>query len=467
MAGVDTSRVRLHRGDCRRWLERLAGRIARGEAAAADSCVTDPPYHLVSIARRFGGAGAAPARSSGPSGVYGRASAGFMGQRWDGLDAEGRAIAWEAETWQLVAACLKPGAHLVAFGSPRGYHRMACAIEDAGFEVRDSLLELVARDAAVGRFLATLSPAQQDAFARCLDAAGVAGELAWVFGSGFPKSHNLEGEWDGWGTALKPAYEPIVLARLPLAEGSVAANVLRHGTGAINVDGCRVDMSSSDASYIAERIGGFNNVRSIGGNGVLNGAAVMDRAANYDGSKGRWPANVLHDGSEAVAAGFAGVAAPGQKWPRRPQDNARRTAGIYGDMGPAARESLPRGDSGSAARFFYSAKADAEDRWGSRHPTVKPVALMRWLVRLVTPPGGTVLEPFAGSGSTGVACLAEGFGCLLIERDAGWCRDIGERLAFYRGEGRTRLEAKARRRAPKAWDADSLFAEPALEEAAE
>lgn len=397
--------IRLHRGDCRRWMQRFADQIARGEREPFDSCVTDPPYHLVSIVRRFGKPGSAPAKSNGASGVYGRASAGFMGQKWDGLGDDGRGVAFDPETWALVAACLKPGAHLAAFGSPRGYHRMACAIEDAGFEIRDSLL--------------------------------------WLFGSGFPKSHNMKGDWQGWGTALKPAYEPIVFARLPLSEGSVAANVLAHGTGALNVDGCRV-RTDEDCRRSINAGGGHLESWRTGKNDCITGGHQA----------GRWPANVIHDGSEEVVAAFPSEA--GAQRPVSGQEGSAPTDAVYGQRGrvPGAFH----GDAGSAARFFYSAKADAEDRWGSRHPTVKPVELMRWLVRLVTPPGGQVLEPFAGSGTTGVAAFAEGMGCALIERDAKWCRDIGNRLAFYRGGGRTRMEALAKRRPAKESDVPPLFA---------
>ena len=303
----------------------------------------------------------------------------FMGKAWDhGVP--------NADVWRAVLRVLKPGGHLLAFGGTRTYHRMACAIEDAGFEIRD--------------------------------------QIGWVFGSGFPKSKNLDGEHAGWGTALKPAWEPVVLARKPLA-GTVAANVQKHGTAALNIDGCRVAMSSEDAAYIAERIRGFNATRSIGGDGIYaGGGKAFDRSAAYDASKGRWPANLIHDGSDEVMALFPG--ASGQL------------------------------DAGSAARFFYCAKASKADREGgcdeltpihrpngnkwtdqdyrvargerppsaesgplrNHHPTVKPTDLMRYLCRLVTPPGGVVLDPFMGSGSTGRGALLEGFRFIGIEREA-------------------------------------------------
>jgi site-specific DNA-methyltransferase (adenine-specific) len=271
------------------------------------SCVTDPPYHLTSIVKRFGKEGSAPAQF-GTDGAYARASRGFMGKVWDGGD-----IAFQPETWRAVYDVLLPGAYLAAFGSPRNWHRMVCAIEDAGFEIRDQISHL--------------------------HDGGLGGPVLWAFGSGFPKSHDVSkaidktagaertltrpgavkrdgygddwdtgpsdsrpryddpatpeaAQWAGWGTALKPAWEPIVVARKPLI-GSVAANVLAHGTGALNIDASRIPTSAKDQAYIADRIGGFNNTRSIGGDGILGGGETMDRGAAYDASKGRWPANVI------------------------------------------------------------------------------------------------------------------------------------------------------------------------------
>lgn len=355
--------IDLREGDCLDVLSGLA-------TDSLDSCICDPPYHLTSIVKRFGAAGAQPAKSNGATGVYARASAGFMGQQWDGGD-----VAFRPETWAEVLRVLKPGAHLLAFGGTRTYHRMVCAIEDAGFEVRD--------------------------------------QIGWAFGSGFPKSHNLDGDWQGWGTALKPAWEPIVVARKPLV-GTVAANVLAHGTGALNIDGCRI------------------------------------HGPEYRGEMkpGRWPANLVHDGSDEVLACFP--QAPGQIANASSSSEGRKKQNVYGPMkrgngeASAARRytdkggtnfaALPgarRGDSGSAARFFYCAKTSKAERGeGNDHPTVKPIALMRWLVRLVTPPGGTVLDPFAGSGSTGLAADAEGFDALLIEKEPKYAAIARQRLGL-------------------------------------
>lgn len=379
------SRITLHSGDCLDILPTLVEN-------SIDSCVTDPPYGL-----------------------------SFMGRGWDhGVPG--------IEFWREVYRTLKPGAHLVAFGGTRTYHRMACAIEDAGFEIRDSLM--------------------------------------WVYGQGFPKSHdvskgidkaageleargkgfNVAGqnvglnqnrelrsdhpnyqpyipatdaarEWQGWGTALKPAFEPIVLARKPLSESTVAANVLRWRTGALNIDGCRI--ATGDVS---NRVGGR---RPSTHEGYQRPGATMyqDKSDWRMSVRGRWPANVCHDGSDEVVEAF-------------PASKAGGLTGI--DRAPIGYSGGSRGrgivtkafdDCGSAARFFYSAKASKADRAGSKHPTIKPVSLMQWLCRLITPPGGTILDPFAGSGTTGAAARLEGFRAVLIEREAEYQQDIRNRFA--------------------------------------
>jgi len=343
------------------------------------SAVTDPPYHLTSIVKRFGATDAAPAKH-GTDGLFARRSRGFMGQKWDGGD-----IAFRPELWAEVLRVMKPGAHLVAFGGSRTYHRMACAIEDAGFEVRDCILELLSADDMARAFLESLDADQAKAFERLLGSSQPIGSLEWIYGSGFPHSHNQNGRWEGWGTALKPAHEPIVLARKPLGEKSVAANLARWGTGALNIDASRV----LGPEYVGEALAG------------------------------RWPANVIHDGSDEVLAAFPD--APGQLARTSSSSEGRKNQNTYGEMrrGAPGTEMIPRKDRGSAARFFYCAKASKADRGGDNsHPTVKPFELMEYLCRLVTPPGGTVLDPFCGSGSTGKAALANDykfFGIEMIE----------------------------------------------------
>lgn len=468
--------VRVEHGDCLEVLPRLVA-----EGLLADACVTDPPYHLASIVRRFGAEDAAPSVSEGPTGVYARSVRGFMGQKWDGGD-----IAFRVETWRRVYEALKPGAYLVAFSAPRTYHRMACAIEDAGFEIRDTIYDFIASDAAVDGFLASLDNAQHEAFARVLEDSAFGGMLGWAFGTGFPKSHDVEraiatsacraegrhfartippqakrkpGDhvcestpeselWRGWGTAAKPALEPIVVARKPLI-GSVADNIATHGVGAINIDACRI-ATTEDEREAMKRVAGFNVSYANGEPGIaLSGSAdgslrQTDRA-QFDSSKGRWPANIVHDGSAEVLARFPRT--PGQKGGLKGGEQSPR--GVYNPL-PPRHASTPRGDAGSSARFFYSAKAQEDDRVVSckacdyhglgkpaceredcdlaSHPTVKPPELMQWLVRMVTPPGGLVLDPFAGTGTTGAACQREGFSAVLIEQSAAYVADIRRRL---------------------------------------
>lgn len=593
---------RLIAGDCLVELPKLA---AAGERFHC--CVTDPPYHLTSIVKRFGATSQADntqtsERARGRTDAYARASAGFMGKKWDGGD-----VAFRPELWRAVYDVLLPGAFLLAFGGTRTYHRMVCAVEDAGFEIRDTVAYF--------------------------HDGGLAGPLAWVFGSGFPKSHNacksinamveqrygslrcdcvdagdgrasgqnpgcgdrapvrvfeqpgdpatarsentdlsvnavsgsdglrelrqpdqaeikrlpafqeavlqhglcgggaetarhghaavrtgLEEQasgdqgarqgvsrvqqdsdrerrgaacpppktisrgrhkpakqlggalrglsssdrgdhgaghildpdrreprrivlddqcgwpttmarvctwcgspdraWlkgiEGLGTALKPAFEPIIVTRKPLI-GTVADNVSKYGTGAINVDACRVACSDKTPAPVGQFVG--STIGPTGHNGI--------RDARAD-SLGRWPANVVHDGSEEVLAAFP-ASSPQAGSPKVAQGNG----GCFGGGAPGR---IYPSDDNSAARFFYTAKADKADRADSKHPTVKPVDLMRWLVTLVCPPGGRVLDPFAGSGTTGEACMLAGFDCTMIERDPQHIADIQHRIKRWSGQ---------------------------------
>lgn len=359
------SGVELRQGDSREVIRGLPSN-------SIDGCACDPPYALVSIGARFGASDAAPAGSK-QSGVYARASAGFMGQRWDTGET-----AFDPAFWAEVFRVLKPGAHLCAFGGTRTYHRLVCAIEDAGFEIRD--------------------------------------QLAWVYGSGFPKSHD---QGDGWGTALKPAFEPIVLARKPL-EGTVAANLARWGVGSLNIDACRVGEGAG-----GDRDGEPSALRRYTGRGATSFS--LQPGPRGGDARGRWPANLIHDGSAEVIAAFP--SAPGQLRAVTGDERAHLTKNTYGKFKGARNGCLPRGDGGSAARFFYSAKATTAERDGTGHPTVKPVAVMRWLCRLIAPPGALILDPFAGSGTTGLAARAEGQRAILIEREPTYCDDTSRRLA--------------------------------------
>jgi site-specific DNA-methyltransferase (adenine-specific) len=382
-------KVRLLKGDCLELLPTL-------EEGSIDSCVTDPPYHLTSIVKRFGQPNSAPVKvdrfcnhAGADKGVspYARSSKGFMGKQWDGGD-----IAFRPEVWAEVLRVLKPGAHLLAFSGTRTYHRMACAIEDAGFEIRD--------------------------------------QIGWAYGSGFPKSHNIG---NGWGSALKPAWEPIVLARKPLSESSIAANVLKHGTGGINVDGCRVEFANESDRWKPEhhRQGSMPHPMDW----ETNGDRFLSKKP-----QGRWPANLIHDGSEEVVSGFP-IASKGTMGANHTgkHDNLEYGYGAY-------ERGSGYGDEGSAARFFYTAKADSNDRLGSKHPTVKPVDLIQYLVRLITPSGGLCLDPFAGTGTTGEAAFRESMRCILIEREPEYQADIERRMALVLAgpEERIRESIKAR-----------------------
>jgi site-specific DNA-methyltransferase (adenine-specific) len=385
--------IELYAGDC---MAVLAGM----EPDSVDSCVTDPPYHLTSIVKRFGKTSQADDtdtsdRARKGSDGMARLSRGFMGKVWDGGE-----IAFEPETWAAVYRVLKPGGHLCAFGAPKNFGFMQYAISQAGFEVRDV--------------------------------------LAWLFGSGFPKSHNAG---NGWGTALKPAYEPIIMARKPLI-GTVAENVREHGTGALNIDGCRVGTD-----------GGTKGCDAGPSNGIL-GDGLNGSFGKPVPGLGRWPANVIHDGSDEVVGAF-----PICDSPRANGNPNERTKGTNG-MFRAGDGVADYRDTGSAARFFYTAKADSDDRLGSKHPTVKPVDLMQWLVRLVTPKGGLVLDPFAGTGTTGEAAFREGMRAILIEREAEYQDDIRRRmkLALAGPDERARESIKAKTKdAPI--DAGPLFSD--------
>ncbi len=281
--------------------------------------------------------------------------------------------AWSRECLRV----LKPGGHLVSFGGTRTYHRMACAIEDAGFEIRD--------------------------------------QIQWIYATGFPKSR----------ASLKPAHEPIVLARKPMI-GTIDANEERFGTGALSIDRCRI--GSPENRSTDGREGEPSAERRYADKGSTNFAASPGPRGGSP--EGRWPANIITDGSGEVIAAFP--ESNGQQGDLNATGRDRPTRVAFGDMAPPLPHKA-RNDSGSAARFFYTAKADKADRLGSKHPTVKPVDLIAYLCRLVTPTGGTVLDPFAGSGTTGMACLREGLDCILIEKEAEYVADINHRIDHVSG----------------------------------
>ena len=376
--------------------------------ACVDSCVTDPPYGIE-----------------------------FMGKQWDkGVPG--------VELWREVLRVLKPGGHLLAFAGTRTQHRMATAIEDAGFEIRDMIAWVYGsgfpKSLDVSKAIDKAAGAEREVIGDKLDRPGYhlkghnGGE---AFGHGIanttPETRlaaalitapatEAAKQWQGWGTALKPSLEPITVARKPL-RGTVAENVLQYGTSGINVDGCRIacfDKSKFPAGTIS-------TTEAVFGRGA---GRYADRARTEDANpQGRWPANLIHDGSDEVVGLFpetethtiGKALSAGRVEKKQPQGHVYRAyqASIYRS---------DYADSGSAARFFYCAKAAPEERRQSKHPTIKPVALMRYLVRLVTPPGGLVLDPFGGSGTTAEAARLEHCRFLLMELNPEYCADALERL---------------------------------------
>jgi len=354
--------IELIQGDCLEKLKELPEN-------SVDSIVTDPPYGL-----------------------------SFMGKKWD-YDVP------SIEIWREALRVLKPGGHLLSFGGTRTYHRLVVNIEDAGFEIRDC--------------------------------------IQWLYGSGFPKSHNLKDEYKGYGTALKPANEPICVARKPLEKGlTVAENVLKYGCGAINIDGSRIAVSDDDPNH------GRNGSISLEDGGKTSMFKQGGRNPEYGGNtlapNGRWPANLILD---EVAAEMldeqSGIVKSGGNTNRKGGFNKQYVGG-ESEHSKKVTTTLDRG-TGGASRFFYVAKASksernagldgmpekATHRYGAGigegldpnapsndknfHPTVKPIKLNQYLIKLVTPSNGVVLDPFMGSGSTGVAAKNLGFKFIGIE----------------------------------------------------
>jgi site-specific DNA-methyltransferase (adenine-specific) len=416
--------IDLRNGDCIEQMRQLPPN-------SVDSIVTDPPYEL-----------------------------GFMGKSWDSTG-----IAYSVKMWDEALRVLKPGGHLLAFSGSRTYHRMACAIEDAGFEIRDQIMwvygsgfpksmdvsKAIDKQAGVEREVVGQTMHARKGVAEAEDrstvAAGAYGEAR--LGDVTVPTTDKAKQWEGWGTALKPAHEPIVLARKPLI-GTVATNVIIHGTGALNIDGSRVKgLTEKELNWTPQRQHSENPLQ-------IGGAKSGDVFSMYK-EEGRWPANFIHDGSDEVVELFPDKAGGG--FGKRGALNGGATEwGFKGEM-----QEVGYGDSGSAARFFYCAKASKKDRneglddfagkevgtkgnglartcascsastlqgcecpdrtyvnptRANHHPTVKPTDLMRYLVRMVTPPNGTVLDPFMGSGSTGKAAVLERFSFIGIDQSA-------------------------------------------------
>ena len=383
--------VTVYEGDC---LDVMPGL----DAGSVDAVVTDPPYALSFMGSGWDRPGAMLGQLA--QGRERRGALAYGGSHSRGVaDADLRVFqqwctAWAAQCLRL----LRPGGHLLAFGSPRTWHRLAVGVEDAGFEVRDS--------------------------------------IAWIHGQGFPKSMDVAkavtgsqaDAWRGWGTALKPAFEPCLVARRPL-EGTVADNVVEHGVGAVNIDACRVPMSRADAGSINARHAGMdpNTYRRRPGASLRLSTDPMPLMPAHAHDAGRWPTNVALDGAAATALDTQS----GQSVSRRGRPRTAIPGAGWGMRSTGAEYD----DAGGASRFFptfrWEPKAPASERPvvdGVRHPTVKPLALMRWLIRLVTPHGGLVLDPFAGSGTTIEAALLEGMRCVAVEHEAQYLPLIRQRI---------------------------------------
>jgi DNA modification methylase len=307
----------------------------------------------------------------------------FMGKDWDhGIPG--------IEFWKVAYRVMKPGAFLLSFGGTRTFHRLTCAIEDAGFEIRDCMM--------------------------------------WLYGSGFPKSHNLKGEWSGWGTALKPAWEPILVCRKPL-EGTVAENVLKWGTGGMNIDGGRIRyQDSSDINRARGRAGEYEKTGQESG---LETPVTLHTQL-YKGEtnlQGRWPANVILDEEAgAMLDGQSGELKSGASKISYIQKESTNNC----MSGKNYQRNMPdrAANTGGASRFFYCAKTSKRERGeGNNHPTVKPLSLLSYLAKLICPTGGIILDPFMGSGSTGIAARQNGFNFIGIEKEPKYVQISKARLA--------------------------------------
>ena len=416
----------LVNGDC---LEEIQKLVDKG--VQVDSIVTDPPYHLTSIVERFGKEGSAPAKDK--DGAFQRQSKGFMGKEWDGGD-----IAFRKETWELFMKVLKPGGHLLAFSGSRTYHRMAVAIEDAGFDIRDQIMWLYGSgfpkslnlgksvDKKLGNERIGTGQTKKHSNKGMPQAEERTAIGAGAFGQEVEEEITVgTSEWEGWGTALKPAHEPIVLARKPLSENSIVANVLKHRTGGIHIDACRIEgeKQTRDSNPVmnggkyaqnqnAERKIVKRKSRSDDGVWTNKNSGMKAEGTHYADAdpKGRFPANVMHNGLQ-------------EDWARYyycpKTSKAEKNRGLE-DL-PIKKTSSMSGRRDSHDMEGYSIDNDVTGRFVTEkqnvHPTVKPIKLMKYLCRLVTPKGGTVLYPFMDSGSTGIAAKDEGFEFIGIERE--------------------------------------------------
>jgi site-specific DNA-methyltransferase (adenine-specific) len=436
---LDDYDVLVYAGDC---IEVMA----RMPEASIDAIVTDPPYGIEFMGKDWDspqmlGQSNGNTRGNwklkkGDEGYVSGNSAGY--HRNDPHKFQAFSEAWAREAYRV----LKPGGHLLAFAGTRTYHRMASGVEDAGFEIRDCIAWMygsgfpksldvskaidkaagaereVVGSKRLGGNAAQSTKEKGGTYASNTDSVGVAPIDVPITAPATDAAR----EWQGWGTALKPAYEPIVVARKPLT-GTVAQNVLTHGTGALNIDGCRIGTSKDVPASSSDR---------MGAHGIYNGGLnALNERSGMDPNVGRWPANVALD---ETAANMLDQQSGEGISKRAPRGAGKSETATYGVWGLADDDTRGHNDTGGASRFFYTAKASRQDRnvgglADNTHPTVKPTELMRWLIRLVTPPGGIILDPFGGSGSTGLAARAENTRCILIEREPEYLNIIRDRLA--------------------------------------
>ena len=394
----------LLNGDCIEQMQKL-----KDEGKQIDSVVTDPPYHLTSIVERYGKDGSAPAKDK--DGLYQRQARGFMGKEWDGGD-----IAFRTDTWKLAYDLLKPGGYLLAFSASRNYHRMAVAIEDAGFEIRDQIMWIYGsgfpKSLNIGKAIDKRLGNEREVVGKKITNVGMQGNN-YKRGSESGEVEVTKGnsEHEGWGTALKPAHEPIVMARKPL-EGSNIDNVLKYGTGGINIDGCRIqgDDTGGERKITTRKSRDENNVWTDNNSGMKQ---EENHFADAD-PKGRYPANLMHDGLQEEWARYFYCPKTSSTERNRGLEDFTAKPMAWGNQ---AKAELKRGNLDFKGNQGDGSKHNKVAMRLNTHPTVKPQELMKYLCRLVTPKGGVVLDPFMGSGSTGMAAKDEGFDFIGIEKE--------------------------------------------------